>query len=42
MAKQEKQKEVFNEWVEDKLQTTYVRIDEEYRSCKFQYKGWIK
>jgi peptidyl-prolyl cis-trans isomerase SurA len=42
MAKQEKQKEVFNEWVEEKLQTTYVHIDDEYKNCKFQYKGWIK
>ena len=42
MAKQEKQKEVFNEWVEEKLQTTYVRVDDEYKNCKFQYKGWIK
>ncbi len=42
MAKQQKQKEVFDEWVEEKLQTTYSRVDEEYQSCQFQYKGWIK
>ncbi len=42
MAKQQKQKEVFNQWVDDRLQTTYSRVDEEYQGCKFQYKGWIK
>ncbi len=42
MAKQQKQKDVFNQWVDDRLQTTYSRVDEEYQGCKFQYKGWIK
>ena len=42
MAKQQKQKEVFNQWVDDRLKTTYTRVDEEYQGCKFQFKGWIK
>ncbi len=42
MAKQQKQKEVFDQWVNEKLQTTYSRVDEEYQGCRFQYKGWIK
>jgi peptidyl-prolyl cis-trans isomerase SurA len=42
MAKQEKQKEVFNQWVEEKLKTTFVRVDDEYKDCRYQYSGWIK
>ncbi len=42
MAKQEKQKEVFHEWVEEKLKTTFVRVDDEYRTCQFQHKGWLR
>ena len=41
-AKLEKQKKVFDEWIEDKLRNTYVRVDEEYRHCHFQYPGWLK
>ncbi len=40
-AKLEKQKKVFDEWVEDKLASTYIRVDEEYRDCHFQY-DWLK
>jgi peptidyl-prolyl cis-trans isomerase SurA len=42
MAKQEKQKQVFSEWIREKLKTTYVRVDDEYRNCKFQYQGWLR
>lgn len=30
------------EWVQNKIKTTYVRIDENYRNCNFEYEGWIK
>ena len=34
--------EIIRRWVEDKIKTTYVRIEDGYRDCDFQYKGWIK
>lgn len=30
------------EWIKEKLKTTYVRIDPEWRNCEFKYDGWIK
>lgn len=30
------------EWIKEKLKTTYVRIDPEWRDCEFKYDGWIK
>ena len=38
-AKKEKRME---EWIRDKQQGTYVRIDPTYVNCNFKYKGWIK
>ncbi len=34
--------EKIKEWIQEKLKTTYVRIDPEWRSCDFKYQGWIK
>ena len=34
--------EVLNEWVNSKIRSTYVRMNERYRDCEFQYKGWVK
>ena len=34
--------EVLNEWVTNKIKNTYVRMNERYRDCEFQYKGWVK
>jgi peptidyl-prolyl cis-trans isomerase SurA len=42
MATQEKQNEIVDEWVEDKMKSTYVRINEPYDKCTFRLKGWQK
>ena len=42
MAMEKKQEEIVNQWVEDKIRTTYIRIDPEYRNCNFTIKGWLK
>lgn len=34
--------EVLDKWVRDKIKQTYVRINERYRGCDFQYDGWIR
>jgi peptidyl-prolyl cis-trans isomerase SurA len=41
-AAQSKQNETVNEWVEEKIKTTYIRISDKYRSCPFTLKGWLK
>lgn len=37
-----KREEVLKKWVQDKVKTTYVKIDENWRNCDFQHSGWIK
>lgn len=34
--------EFLKEWVQKKIKTTYVRINDEYKNCNFEYDGWIK
>ena len=37
----QKQK-ILSKWLEDKINDTYVRIEDGWRGCDFQHKGWIK
>ncbi len=30
------------EWIKEKQKTTYIRINEDWRNCEFQYPGWVK
>ena len=30
------------DWVKEKLKTIYVRVNDRYKDCKFEYEGWIK
>ncbi|MBR6276463.1 MAG: peptidylprolyl isomerase [Prevotella sp.] len=30
------------DWVASKIKATYVRINENYRDCEFEYQGWIR
>jgi peptidyl-prolyl cis-trans isomerase SurA len=41
-ALQKKQDHIVDEWVEDKIKVTYIRITETYRSCPFRLNGWMK
>ena len=34
--------EVIQKWIKEKQAKTYVRINEDWRGCEFQYPGWIK
>lgn len=31
-----------SDWIREKQKTTYVRINNDWRNCEFQYPGWIK
>ena len=37
-----RREQALNEWVAQKLKNTYVRMNEQYRDCQFQYQGWVK
>lgn len=34
--------EKIEEWLKNKINSTYVRISPEWRGCHFKYEGWIK
>lgn len=34
--------EKLDEWIANKIKTTYVRINPGWKNCTFKYKGWIK
>ena len=37
-----KKEELLKKWVQDKIKTTYVRINDDWKNCDFQYSGWVK
>ncbi|MFA4181666.1 MAG: peptidylprolyl isomerase [Prevotella sp.] len=37
-----RREEVLHEWVVDKIKSTYVRINDKYKNCDFEYQGWIR
>ncbi|MFV0521545.1 MAG: peptidylprolyl isomerase [Mangrovibacterium sp.] len=38
----EKQDQAVEKWVQERQNKTYIRIDDSYANCNFQYKNWIK
>ena len=41
VLEKERQK-VLREWVQKKIKDTYVRMDEKYKGCDFEYDGWVR
>jgi peptidyl-prolyl cis-trans isomerase SurA len=37
----ERQKK-YSEWIQKKISTTYIKISDEFKSCKFLEQGWLK
>ena len=37
-----RREEFLTKWIKDKIKTTYVRINDRYKNCDFQYEGWVK
>lgn len=42
MYEQSARERIVNDWLEKKIQETYVRIEDGWRGCDFEHKGWIK
>ncbi|HZJ80046.1 MAG TPA: peptidylprolyl isomerase [Dysgonamonadaceae bacterium] len=42
MAENKKRQEILDKWLKDKIKSTYVRIDDDWKNCEFRYEGWIK
>lgn len=39
---EQRRKEFIDDWIRKKIKTTYVRINDRYKNCDFQYEGWVK
>lgn len=39
---EKRQDEFIDKWIREKQRTTYVRINENWCDCEFQYPGWVK
>ena len=37
-----RREEYIHQWVVNKIKATYVRINPDYRSCQYEYDGWIR
>ena len=37
-----RREEVIHDWVVKRIKSTYVRINERYRNCNFEYEGWVR
>jgi peptidyl-prolyl cis-trans isomerase SurA len=42
VVKQKKGEEAIRKWIKEKQQSTYIRINPDWRNCDFQYDGWVK
>lgn len=39
---QKMQDKAITDWVVDKIKHTYIRMADRYKTCNFQYQGWVK
>lgn len=39
---QNRKNEKIQQWLQDKIKTTYLYIDDKYKNCQFKYSGWIR
>ncbi|RLD62760.1 MAG: peptidylprolyl isomerase [Bacteroidetes bacterium] len=41
-ALEEKKQDFIDSWIEKKQKTTFIKVDDSYKNCKFNHKGWVK
>ncbi len=41
-ALMDKRNETYQKWLDKKIETTYIKISDEFRSCPFLESGWLK
>ena len=37
-----RREDFIHQWVVNKIKSTYVRINDNYRGCNFEYQGWVR
>ena len=38
----DKKSKVYQEWIDKKIEVTYIKISDEFRTCNFSNQGWLK
>jgi len=38
----QKQQKIYTQWIDKKIGITYIRVSDEFKSCPFANKGWMK
>ena len=41
MYERSRQQEIIAEWIKKKQRETFIRIEEGWRNCDFEYDGWL-
>lgn len=42
IAEAQKKEEALKKWIQKKIKVTYIKINDDWANCDFQYSGWIK
>ncbi len=42
MTMYDRQSVIIDNWVKEKIESTYIRLDNNYRNCNFRIAGWMK
>ncbi len=42
IALQQKENDIVENWIRNKIGTTYIKIEDRYKDCDFHIKGWVK
>ncbi len=42
LAMDKKDKEIMDDWFQDKMKVTFIKINDSYKDCSFRLKGWVK
>ncbi len=37
-----RREQILHDWVVKRIKSTYVRLNDRYRDCKFEYEGWVR
>ena len=41
-ALMDKKNKAYQDWITGKIKKTYIRVSDDFRSCSFQYTGWLE
>jgi len=42
LTMQQKRMDKYRKWIEDKMEITYIKVSDEFKTCNFANEGWLK